>query len=119
MRRFTDQRVRQYPHGSRDLICPHCLSLTEHHVVEEVQQETVFGVPIRSGARQAVFMCSQCGEEYSVPWNEYLASRGPASPTEKDLGPPVFPKRVIVLVLIITAVLAAAILIPAVAVMLR
>lgn len=112
MQRKTDQRVRQLPHPNREMICPICMELTDHRVVEEVQQKTIFGIPIRSGARQAIFVCTQCSELHSVSWHEYIAGQGPVAPSEDDLKPARVPRLVIVGALILIAILAAAFLVP-------
>ena len=112
MQRITDQRVRQLPHPNRGLICPTCMELTDHRVVEEVQQKTIFGIPIRSGARQAVFVCTQCSELHSVSWHEYIAGQGPVAPSEDDLKPAPAPRLMMIGTLILIAILAAVFFVP-------
>ncbi|MFQ5408309.1 MAG: hypothetical protein ACE5FI_07820 [Anaerolineales bacterium] len=119
MRRLTDQRVRQVHHESRSLICPTCVELTEHSIVEEVQQKTLLGIPFRTGSHQAVFVCSECSEIHSIPWHDYLAGEGPVSPSEADLNPPAAPRYMLIVALILIAILALGFLIPVIIAVIR
>lgn len=66
-------------------VCPTCLSVTEHTVVENDLRFTLYLIPLFSIRHEVVYTCSQCGESHVVPYAEYLSAHpGHGSPPEGD-----------------------------------
>lgn len=68
-------RQKQSPLGTESKVCPNCLKVTEHEVVEDVVRLTVFGLPLFTVDKQAVYLCPECGDIHSVSWEEYEKRR--------------------------------------------
>lgn len=67
-------------------VCPNCLSVTEHTVVETNTRMTLYFIPLFSVKREVTFTCLSCGDSHTVDYAEYEAGHQEAQPVSEKLG---------------------------------
>ena len=67
-------------------VCPTCLSVTEHTVVENDLRFTLYFIPLFSVRHEVVYTCAQCRESHVVPYAEYLSAH-PGQVSGGDVSP--------------------------------
>lgn len=61
-------------------VCPNCLSVTEHRVVEANTRMTLYFIPLFSVKREVTYTCLACGDSHTVDYAEYEAGHQEAQP---------------------------------------
>jgi hypothetical protein len=66
-------------------VCPNCLSVTEHTVIEANTRVTLYFIPLFSVKREVTYTCLTCGDAHTVDYAEYESKQQEAQPiTEKS-----------------------------------
>ena len=68
-------------------VCPSCLSVTEHTVIEHDTWLTFYFIPLFSIKREVVYTCTQCADTYTIPYREYQAAQPKAAPMPEETTP--------------------------------
>lgn len=71
---------RQLPQERK--VCPTCLSVTEHTVIDHDTRFTLYFIPLFSLKREVAYTCSQCGDSHVISYDEYRASHPETEPVE-------------------------------------
>ncbi len=90
----TKQRQTELPPEHK--VCPTCMSVTPHTVIDYDTRFTLYFIPLFSVKREVVYRCTVCGDSHSIPYEEYVlhaAHEAPggeapeAAPAGKRRGP--------------------------------
>jgi hypothetical protein len=68
---FFGTKVVQNKLPSERKVCPTCMSVTEHDVVDIDTRFTLYFIPLFSIKREAIYRCLTCGDTHTVPFEEY------------------------------------------------
>lgn len=68
---FFGTKVVQNKLPSERKVCPNCMSVTEHDVVDVDTRFTLYFIPLFSVKREAIYRCLTCGDTHTVPFEEY------------------------------------------------
>ncbi|MBI5713989.1 MAG: zinc-ribbon domain-containing protein [Chloroflexi bacterium] len=68
---FFGTKVVQNKLPSERKVCPTCMSVTEHDVVDVDTRFTLYFIPLFSVKREAIYRCLTCGDAHTVPYEEY------------------------------------------------
>lgn len=55
-------------------VCPTCLSVTDHAVVDHDTRFTLYFIPLFSIKRDVAYTCLRCGDTHTIPYSEYQAA---------------------------------------------
>lgn len=83
LRNVISSIQKQTPVGDRPIICPTCLHVTEHEVVEETVRLTLFGIPTIILTQRAIFRCSDCNDTHTLDWVEYEGQTAERAPVHE------------------------------------
>ena len=68
---FFGTKVVQNKLPSEHKVCPNCMGVTEHDVVDIDTRFTLYFIPLFSIKREAIYRCLTCGDTHTVPFEEY------------------------------------------------
>ncbi|HLF00616.1 MAG TPA: zinc-ribbon domain-containing protein [Anaerolineales bacterium] len=71
---FFGTKVIQRELPTEQKVCPNCLSVTAHAVVEQDTRFTLYFIPLFSIKRDINYTCTVCGDTYIIPYSEYAAA---------------------------------------------
>jgi len=79
---FFGTKVVQNKLPSERKVCPTCMSVTEHDVVDMDTRFTLYFIPLFSVKREAIYRCLTCGDTHTVPFEEYQGRHEEAAPPD-------------------------------------
>ena len=68
---FFGTKVVQNKLPSERKVCPTCMSVTDHDVVDVDTRFTLYFIPLFSVKREVIYRCLTCGDAHTVPFEEY------------------------------------------------
>jgi hypothetical protein len=68
---------------SEQKVCPNCISVTEHTVVEHDTRLTFYFIPLLSVKREVTYTCLTCGDSHTVDYADYQAAHREAQPVSE------------------------------------
>jgi hypothetical protein len=84
---FFGTKVFQKQLPSESKVCPNCLSVTEHTVVEQDTRFTFYFIPLFSIKRSVTYTCLTCGDVYHVETSENQAPETTSQPVAGQAAP--------------------------------
>jgi hypothetical protein len=62
----------QRPLPGERQVCPRCMDVTDHALVEREQQVMFYFIPLFSIRHEVVYTCQQCGDAHVILFEDYL-----------------------------------------------
>ena len=81
---FFGSKLVQRELPSEQKVCPNCLSVTRHVVVEHDTRFTLYFIPLFSIKRDVSYTCSVCGDTHMIAYNEYQAAHPDSAPVSEN-----------------------------------
>ena len=76
---------------SEQKVCPNCISVTDHTVVEHDTRLTFYFIPLLSVKREVTYTCLTCGDSHTVDFAEYESAHQEAQPVSEKTTRPAGP----------------------------
>lgn len=67
-------KAEQTPLPNESKVCPNCMAVTNHTVIEVNTRFAVYLIPLFSIKREVVYHCDRCGDTHIVEYADYEAS---------------------------------------------
>jgi hypothetical protein len=64
-------------------VCPNCMSVTDHTVIENDLRFTLYFIPLFSIRHEVIYTCGQCGDSHVVAYADYIATHTGPEPLEE------------------------------------
>ncbi len=76
---FFGTKAVQRPLPPEWKVCPTCLSVTQHAVVDHDTRFALYFIPLFSVKREVGYTCTQCGDTHTITYSEYQAAHPDAA----------------------------------------